>query len=1513
MIRKLLYFFRSIFLIFSDSSGKKTFSTGLGSFCLGMFMFLNIGYCQILQRGTSTASTTGNNVLTIAKPNTVVAGDVMIVNIAQVNSINSNSLSNPTSNGWTLIKGASLTTSGNPRWGAILYKIATASEPLNYIFTLSSRNNGGVGAIVAFSGVDVSGSPFYVASSGINTPNTNTTTATATTITPTSNYAAVIMFAQAANSAPTWSNWSTTSPGTLTELYDEQNTVSGNGNSTIGAAWGRQTTATSTTGTVDLSSGQRNGAVLLALKPLTYKSQIISINAGATTWCPGETRNVEVVIKNTGTATWTDGANGSPDINIGVKWNTSGASWTDYHSRIDAGNLAPGVTRTYNLPITASNNDGFGYSTAFVGGTSNNLIFDVVYEGPFWFASNINGAGPGNNVFTSQAQTILAAPANKTIAAANSSICSGSNTNITVSSSEVGVNYQLRDASNSLIGSAVAGTNGTISLPTGNLTGTTTFNVLASSCGNSVQMPGTVTVNVSQPPTISNAGPDQTLSGSSFTLAANAPTVGTGAWSIVSGPSSLLGQFVNINSPTTVFNRATAGTYVLRWTISNGSVCSTSTDDVVIANCVSNLIVNGDFSGSAAAWSPATSAPGSVVEINQETTYFSTGNSDATAELDGAASLRQSVTVVPGVSYTLSFLYARRPGAPDPVAVDIKIIGGSNPASAYFSTSSVTTPQTGSFTFTPTNSPIAIEFYNSLAGSATYGTIIDNIVLLPTTQVSPIATTIPKGTYKTLTACVGSSVLLDVDNVSATGVTYSWTTTSSGVSFTSATNIKSPTVTLSGTGLKEFKVIATTAGGCASSSSSTFIYVIAVPTVFNVTGAGSYCVGGSGVLVGLNASTSGISYQLQKDGINIGTAVTGPTSGAAISFGSQTAAGTYTVVAKNTTTNCTSNMNGVVTINPKPVILDMTSTTCSGNSFTVTPVNGGGFIVPANTTYSWGLPSGTGFTGGAINSGTPLNITGNLVNTTTVNQTAVYTVTPTSSGCPGTPFKVTVTITPTNAVGAASSTPTLCIDVPLTNSTYVTHMTTGATGIGSPSNLPTGLSAAWSANIITISGTPTASGTFAYSIPLVGGCGTVSATGSITISPATVGGTAASVSCYTTSSNTATITLSGQTGNVIRWESSTDNFVSTPATIANTTTSLSGINVSTTTYYRAVVQSGTCATSNSSIVKLVPGIAPTANNATLPTCNGFTANWTKVNEATSYLLSISDDNFASTLSGYTNSNVGDINSFSVTGLLPNKTYQYILKSVFSCGNYAAQSNVIVITTADLPITGTFTGGAPVICVGSSTTFSNSTPGGVWSVTNGSGTANVTTNGEVTGGTVGDVTVVYTVTNGSCSNSISRALTINPLLIKPSVGETIGVGCSNLGSVTLNNLPAGNWTLYQTGTASNNFNNTTLSETSYTITGLAVGTYYFAVNNGTCTSAQTTAVDITDQTSTSWNGTKWSNDPPTPTKNAIIESVNPNQPFATDAFACSLTINAGVVVTVPTGITLTITNAITTNG
>ena len=105
------------------------------------------------------------------------------------------------------------------------------------------------------------------------------------------------------------------------------------------------------------------------------------------------------------------------------------------------------------------------------------------------------------------------------VTAAPSLICTGTSTNIVVANSENGINYQLRNnAGNVLVGVPVAGTGGNISLPSGNLSATTTFNVLAIAGTCSAQLTSTVTVAIRLPgdPACGGSGPSDCTNFSSI-------------------------------------------------------------------------------------------------------------------------------------------------------------------------------------------------------------------------------------------------------------------------------------------------------------------------------------------------------------------------------------------------------------------------------------------------------------------------------------------------------------------------------------------------------------------------------------------------------------------------------------------------------------------------------------------------------------------------------------------------------------------------------------------------------------------------------------------------------------------------------------------------------------------------------------------------------------------------------------------------------------------------------------
>jgi uncharacterized protein (TIGR02145 family) len=86
---------------------------------------------------------------------------------------------------------------------------------------------------------------------------------------------------------------------------------------------------------------------------------------------------------------------------------------------------------------------------------------------------------------------------------------------------------------------------------------------------------------------------------------------------------------------------------------------------------------------------------------------------------------------------------------------------------------------------------------------------------------------------------------------------------------------------------------------------------------------------------------------------------------------------------------------------------------------------------------------------------------------------------------------------PAITLTSANSSQTVTAGSAITQIMYTTANATSAT----PSNLPTGVSGAWAANTYTVSGTPTSSGTFNYTVTTTNsnGCANASATGTITV------------------------------------------------------------------------------------------------------------------------------------------------------------------------------------------------------------------------------------------------------------------------------------------------------------------------------------------------------------------------------------------------------------------------------
>jgi hypothetical protein len=294
-----------------------------------------------------------------------------------------------------------------------------------------------------------------------------------------------------------------------------------------------------------------------------------------------------------------------------------------------------------------------------------------------------------------------------------------------------------------------------------------------------------------------------------------------------------------------------------------------------------------------------------------------------------------------------------------------------------------------------------------------------------------------------------------------------------------------------------------------------------------------------------------------------------------------------------------------VIVNPIPVLLPSleSQTICSGNAI-------------ANITLS-SATIGTFFTWirdneldvkGISGSGSGASITGILTNTTANPILVTFTITPNANGCAGTPVIVTVLVNPSpNAVlsiasqdvcsGSSITAISISGAVSTTTFNWVRDNTTAITGIADSG----------SANITgTLTNNTAAPVTVTFTItPVANGCAGVAVTATITVYPTSIGGTLSSDATVCSNANSGTITLSGSTGNIIRWESSINNGVSW-ISIANTTISQTYTNLTQTTIYRAVVQSGVCAALNSSTATITVNAVPVggtiASNQTV--CSG---------------------------------------------------------------------------------------------------------------------------------------------------------------------------------------------------------------------------------------------------------------------------------------------------------------------
>ncbi len=644
--------------------------------------------------------------------------------------------------------------------------------------------------------------------------------------------------------------------------------------------------------------------------------------------------------------------------------------------------------------------------------------------------------------------------------------------------------------------------------------------------------------------------------------------------------------------------------------------------------------------------------------------------------------------------------------------------------------------------------------------------VYDKILSTTYTINQPPAT--PSYSSGSLTPCVNSTQTYTVTGVGVDSYNWSfpadWTKTSGGTS-------NSATFTVgNSSGTKSITV--TPSNSCATATPKNLTFNVNVnpflPASVNIVASptGAVCAGASVTFTATptNGGTTPV-YQWYANGSPVGTNNSTytfiPTNGQTVKCVMTSNATPCLTGSPATSNTITTTVNPLLPASVS-IVASPASEVCTGTSitFTATPTNGGTAPV-----YQWkvnGLPVATGSTYTFI----PIN--GQTVTCTMTSKAA-----PCLTGSPATSNAITMKVNPflpASVSISASPIGEVC------TGTSVTFTATPTNGGSVPiyqwkvNGLPVGTNS----NTYTftpINGQIVSCVMTSNATPCLTGSPATSNSITMMVSPVSVGGNISSnqIICY--NDTPQSLTLSGNTGNVLKWKQSTDPSFTSYTEFNETSNTLSGTSIGAliaTTYFRAVVKSGTCSETESSTATITvnpSSVGGSINPQDQPVCygdipsnlilSGFTGNIVKWQKSSnSDFLSSAD--IAGVLPSLSGTTIGSLTS---------KTY---FRAVVKSGVCPESYSELAIANIN-PLPDAIVGSDRAICYGSSTTIgADVVAGSTYSWTsNPAGFTSTLANPTVSPTVAITYTVVETITATGCSKSNSVTVTINP---KPILGS-----------------------------------------------------------------------------------------------------------------------------------------------
>ena len=322
----------------------------------------------------------------------------------------------------------------------------------------------------------------------------------------------------------------------------------------------------------------------------------------------------------------------------------------------------------------------------------------------------------------------------------------------------------------------------------------------------------------------------------------------------------------------------------------------------------------------------------------------------------------------------------------------------------------------------------------------------------------------------------------------------------------------------------------------------------------------------------------------------------------------------------------------------------------------------------------------------------------------------------------------------------------------------------------------------------------------------------------ITVDPSSFGGNISASQTICNGHIPSILTLSGKTGNLLKWQYSDDNFAGDVHDIANTATTLTGAQMGSLTanrYYRVVVQSGVCPLTYSDTVSITIDPISVGGNVSMAQtiCSGEKPNDLTLSGKIGDVLrwQYSDDNFFSDSHDIANT-ATTLTSAEMGSLTANRHYRAVVQSS-DCD--PAYSNHLLITVDPISAGGVISPSDTTVCLGSNLLLTLSGYVGAiqWQSSATSSTAGFVNIAGQTTPTLNTGTIAVptwfraVVTNSICGNAASKATAIqiipDPTITLTSAAGTVSqtlreggtlanitYSTKNVIGVTVTNLPPG---------------------------------------------------------------------------------------------------------------------------